>query len=429
MDVADDASPTLQDARAFSGRRLAELIVVLVAIVVVAERLHALGTLVVVLAIVLMVVLHEFGHYVVARLSGMEVTEFFVGFGPKIFSWRRNGVEYGLKALLVGGYVRITGMTSAEEVPPEREARTYRSSTFPRRVAVSVAGSAVHFILAFAMLWYLFAAVGSYAPRGVVVSGVAHLPGIVTPAQRAGLVPGDRILAIDGQANPTLATFGRIVEDHPGRPVRLVVREPSGTVVTRSVVPVPARLLDRADPAYRALGSRGVLGVVVAPPIERASLLGAAPRAARSLVDLAGASVSGLVAHFTPHGIATYLAEVSHPSSNPTSAKAQSRFESPVGIVQLASDAVAAGVAAVLELLVLINVFVGVFNLVPLLPLDGGHVAIATYERLRSRKGRPYHADVLKLMPITYAVIAVILFLGLTALYLDLTHPVPNPFS
>jgi membrane-associated protease RseP (regulator of RpoE activity) len=97
--------------------------------------------------------------------------------------------------------------------------------------------------------------------------------------------------------------------------------------------------------------------------------------------------------------------------------------------VQLASDAVAAGVAAVLELLVLINVFVGVFNLVPLLPLDGGHVAIATYERLRSRKGRPYHADVLKLMPITYAVIAVILFLGLTALYLDLTHPVPNPFS
>lgn len=422
-------APTLQEARSFSGRRLAELVVVVVAIIAIAQRAHALGTLAVVAAIVAMVVLHELGHYLVARWSGMEVTEFFVGFGPRIFSWRRKGIEYGLKAFIVGGYVRITGMTSAEEVPPEREARTYRSSTFPRRVAVSVAGSVMHFILAFGMLWYLFSGVGTYASHGVVIEGVAHIPGVVTPAERLGLHAGDRVLAVDGRRDPTLSSFAASISRHPGTPVRLLIETSSGRVVTRSAVPIPATVVAQRDPAYRALGPQGVLGVVVAPPIQRTSLLGGVVPSAHALWSLAGASVSGLVSHFTPHGIATYLAEVTHPSANPTSAKSASRFESPVGIVELASDAVAAGTGAVLELLVLINVFVGIFNMVPLLPLDGGHVAIAIYERIRSRRGRAYHADVLKLMPITYAVIAVILFLGVTALYLDITHPVPNPFS
>jgi membrane-associated protease RseP (regulator of RpoE activity) len=422
-------APTLQEARSFSGRRLAELIAAVVAVVALAERAHALGTLAVVAAVVAAIILHELGHYVVARASGMEVTEFFVGFGPKVFSWHRNGTEYGLKALLVGGYVRITGMTSADEVPPEREARTYRSASFPRRVAVSAAGSAVHFLLALGMLWYLFSGIGAYGTRGVVVASVTSVPGVVTPAQRAGLAAGDRILAVDGEANPTIASFGAIVARSAGQPLRLRLEEPSGAVVVRTVQPIPAGRLASAVPAYRALGRKGVLGVVVTPPVVRAGILGGAADAGRAFGSLAAATVSGLISHFTPHGISTYLSEVAHPSSRITSAKSASRFESPVGIVQLASDAVQAGLGAVLELLVLINVFVGIFNLVPLLPLDGGHVAIAIYERIRSRPGRPYHADVLKLMPVTYAVIAVILFLSVTALYLDITHPVPNPFS
>ncbi len=425
----DEDAPDLAEARSFSGRRLAELIVVLAAVVALAYRWHALGTLAVVASIVAMIVLHELGHYVVARWAGMDVTEFFVGFGPRVISWRRRGIEYGVKALLVGGYVRISGMTNVDEVPPEREARTYRAASFPRRVAVSVAGSVVHLVLAFAMLWYLAVGVGAYQSRGVVIAGLAHVPGVVTPAARAGLEPGDVILAVDGHRDPTLEQFSAVVSGRAGRPVSLVWRTPAGRVVERTVVPEPARAFVPADAAYRALGSRGVLGVVVTPPVAHASLVGGLADAGRSLVALTETTVSGLAAHFTPHGIATYLAEVAKPSSNPTSAKSASRFESPVGIVQLASDAAAAGVGAVLELLVLINVFVGVFNLVPLLPLDGGHVAVAIYERLRSRRGRPYHADVLKLMPVTYAVIAVIVFLGVTALYLDITHPVPNPFS
>ncbi len=94
----------------------------------------------------------------------------------------------------------------------------------------------------------------------------------------------------------------------------------------------------------------------------------------------------------------------------------------------MASQAAHTGLYDVLNLLILINIFVGVFNLVPLLPLDGGHVAIAVYEAARSRRGRRYHADVAKLLPLTYLVLLTIVFLGATSLYLDIVHPLANPF-
>ncbi|MGH9182152.1 MAG: site-2 protease family protein, partial [Acidimicrobiales bacterium] len=105
------------------------------------------------------------------------------------------------------------------------------------------------------------------------------------------------------------------------------------------------------------------------------------------------------------------------------------RFLSPVGFVRVASQAADNGWLPVLTLLFSINVFVGLFNMIPLLPLDGGHVAIATYERLRSRRGRPYHADISKAMPIYYAVFLVIVFLGISSLYLDVVKPLRNPFQ
>jgi membrane-associated protease RseP (regulator of RpoE activity) len=180
-----------------------------------------------------------------------------------------------------------------------------------------------------------------------------------------------------------------------------------------------------------SLHRSGVIGVPIQTTTKTAtdSFLAGAGHAVTGLGLYAWTSTTGILSHFSPHGIATYAKEVVHPSSSPTSARSQSRFESPVGIVYLANDAVRAGIAAVLELLFLINVFVGVFNLFPFLPLDGGHVVIAIYERIRSRKNRPYHADVMKLMPVTYAVFAIILLIGVTSLYLDITHPIFNPFG
>lgn len=429
-DSSDNQGPTLADARSFSGRRLIEFLIVLAAIIAFAAHLHALATLAVVVAIALMIVLHEFGHYVTARLSGMKVSEFFIGFGPRIWSVRVGGIEYGIKAFLVGGYVRIAGMTNVDEVPPEDEMRTYRQASFPRRVLVSSAGSLTHFIIAIALLWVIFSGVGvATAGNGTVIAGVPSIPHVESPARKAHLPVGATVLAVNGLRNPSETTFGKIVERSAGVPVHLTLKV-GKRVEYRTVVPVSATELAKSDPAYRSLHGAGVIGVTIEPTTTTLtdSFFGGAYHAITTFGTVAWSSVTGIVDHFSPHGIATYAHEVVHPSSNPTSARAQSRFESPIGIVYLANYAVGTGLGAVLELLFLINVFVGVFNLFPFLPLDGGHVVIAIYERIRSRKNRPYHADVMKLMPLTYAVLTIILVIGVTALYLDIVHPIANPF-
>ena len=420
--------PDLKEARSYSGRRLIEFMIALAVLVYFCDRIHALGTLAVVAAIALMIVLHELGHYLTARMSGMKVTEFFVGFGPKIWSIKINGIEYGLKAVIVGGYVRISGMTSVDEVPPEDEPRTYREASFPRRFLVSVAGSLMHFIMAFLILWVLVSGVGFAAGNGTVITSVARPKRFVTPAEAAGIPAGAVVLSSNGLKNPDLTSFERQVASSVGKPLHLKLRV--GSVVEyKTVVPVSSAVLAKYDPAYGAKHPYGVIGVGISATTVTDGLLSGAGHAVSGLGYYAWVSVSGLVSHFSPHGIATYVNEVVHPSSNPTSAKSRSRLVSPVGIVYLANDAVATGLQAVLELLFLINVFVGVFNLFPFLPLDGGHVVIAIYERIRSRRGKPYHADVMKLMPVTYAVMAVIILIGVTALYLDITHPVVNPFG
>ena len=148
-------------------------------------------------------------------------------------------------------------------------------------------------------------------------------------------------------------------------------------------------------------------------------------------------SITSLGSFFSPSGIGDYIDTIAgsaeggdEPTTAATrTAEEENRLLSPVGAVRVASQAADVGIASVVFLLFIINVFVGVFNLVPLLPLDGGHVVIATYERLRSRGGRRYFADVSKLMPLTVGVIAVLVLVGMSALYLDVSNPAPNPFQ
>ena len=424
---ASDA-PDLAEARSLSGRRLIEFLLVLAAVLVYVIEGNYIATFLVVLGIVAMVVLHEFGHYLVARWSGMKVKEFFVGFGPKIWSFRVGGIEYGLKAFLVGGYVKIVGMTSVDEVPEEDEPRSYRAATFPRRLAVSAAGSAVHFLVAFLLLWYLLSGIGVASGKTTTITSVVSSPGHSSPAARAGVPANSEVVSAGGIRYPTVNQFAQLISTSAGHRVQLTLKTGKRYLRT-SVVPVSSTVLAKSDPAYATSHPYGVIGVSISPSIVREPLISGAGAAATGLGAYGVLSVSALLSHFSPQGIATYVSEVAHPSASATSAKAQSRFASPVGIVTLANDAAHAGLSAVIELLVMINIFVGVFNLMPLLPLDGGHVVIAIYERVRSRKGVRYHADVMKLMPLTYAVIAVILFLGVTALYLDISHPISNPFG
>src|SRR5438270_13747000 len=141
--------------------RLAYFVAIVLILAIVTGFSPFLG---VIFALIAIVMLHEFGHFLTAKWAGMKVTEYFFGFGPKLWSVRRGETEYGIKALPLGGYVRIIGMNNLEQVDPADEPRTYRQQSFPKRMAVAVAGSFMHFVMAFILLFVLWAAVGVPKP-------------------------------------------------------------------------------------------------------------------------------------------------------------------------------------------------------------------------------------------------------------------------
>src|SRR5436190_24171139 len=148
----------------------------------------------IVVSLIVCVFLHELGHFLTARRAGMKVTEFFLGFGPRIWSFRRGEVEYGIKAIPAGAYVRILGMNNLEEVPPADEARTYRQQGYWSRLSVAVAGSAMHFLIAIVLLVAVIAGFGLQRDTAWRIGQVSSN----SPAVVAGLQPGDKVVAIDG---------------------------------------------------------------------------------------------------------------------------------------------------------------------------------------------------------------------------------------
>jgi membrane-associated protease RseP (regulator of RpoE activity) len=162
------------------------------------------AVVVVIFGIMVMVTLHELGHYLTAKWSGMKVTEFFFGFGPRLWSMRRGETEYGVKAFPLGAYVRIVGMNNLDEVPPEDEPRTYRQQSFPKRLVVVLAGPATHFVQAWVILFLLFAVVGVPGDSGLNEAepeswSIAAVESD-SAASAADLEEGDRIVAWNGEA-------------------------------------------------------------------------------------------------------------------------------------------------------------------------------------------------------------------------------------
>lgn len=385
-------------------------------------------TLAVVAALIFMIFMHELGHYLTAKWSGMKVTEFFIGFGPRLWSFRRGETEYGLKLIPAGAYVRIIGMSNVEEVPPEDEGRAYRQKSYPRRLSVAVAGSAMHFLMAIALMFGLLAVHGESAPLESDRWAVAAVtPG--SPADEVGLEPGDRIVAVDGEAVSGFPEVSERLRPRPGETVALeVVRDGDRTTLRPTLAERNPVTGDEV----------GFLGVGPRYDLVRLGPVTAAVEAVKRTGTTMWQSVTSLGAFFSPSGITGYLDTISSGAdggsdestdSTERAADPEARLLSPVGAVRVASQAAEVGLAPVILLLFLINVFVGVFNLVPLLPLDGGHVAVATYERLRSRGGKRHFADVSKLMPLTVGVVGVLVLVGLSALYLDIANPASNPFQ
>jgi membrane-associated protease RseP (regulator of RpoE activity) len=410
-------------------RTLVRLVIVVALGVALAAVVHALSVLIVIVALVAMVMLHELGHFTAAKLSGMKVTEYFFGFGPKLWSVRRGETEYGVKAIPAGGYVRIVGMTTLEEVEPTDEPRSYRQGSFRARFAVGVAGSTVHFILALLLLFVM--AVGTGVPTSVgtnEVGTVLTVGGHRGPAAAAGIAAGDRIVGIDGRRAP-LESVVTAIERHPGQSVPVLV-EHNGkirTVVVRPTTRAAAGLAAGGS----AVGSQGFIGVGFLSAVRNihTGVLHAIPTSLRLFGNVFSTSITGIGHVFSASGLRSFAHQVATASDHSkTSASGNSgQLISIVGAVQIGSQAARNNPAELLYLLVAINVFVGLINLVPMLPLDGGHVSIAIYERIRSRRGRRYHADVRKMMPIAYAFLAFIVAIGLGALYTNIVHPVSLP--
>jgi membrane-associated protease RseP (regulator of RpoE activity) len=378
------------------------------------------------MAMAAVVMLHEAAHFAAAKWSGMKATEFFFGFGPRLWSVRKGETEYGIKAIPFGGYVKIIGMSNLErDIDPADEPRTYRQGSYPKRMLVALAGVATHFTMAFVLLVVLLSAVGvpNYDKPSLTVGNLSRLDTGASPALDAGFKTGDRILSVGGRTVTSWDQVPPIIRVSPNQSLDFVV-ERDGAQVNLTATPIAL--------AGEGGATRGFVGIGPKPTVETMNPIAASGRAATDIWNLSTGSLKALGSFFAPSSLRNYAGQLTNANNkDEAAAGGEERFVSVVGVARIAGQAAESGIFNVVYLLVLLNIFIGVFNLVPLLPLDGGHVAIGTYERLRSRlkEGKRYHADVGKMMPVAAAVIVILVLIGVTSVYLDIVHPVANPFQ
>jgi membrane-associated protease RseP (regulator of RpoE activity) len=411
-----------------------------------------LGVVLFALAIFISVCLHEAGHMLTAKGFGMKVTRYFAGFGPTLWSFKRGETEYGIKAIPAGGFVKIVGMTPQDDdVEPGDEKRAMWRFPVWKRTIVMAAGSATHFIIAFIALWIMGMAIGFPNPQVTELENkplnqlrayVAVSPCIpagnalscnadtdpVSPAKASGLRDGDLITAINGVAINNYDDLSRQIRTlTPGSAATVQIQR-AGVTQTLLVLPTSAMRAPIDDP-------NGVLSPVPVIGITAGLPPGVPLNVTYGPIDSIGASgrMIGQMATNTWHSLGQIPSRIPMLWTAITGGERDPNTPiSVVGASRLGGEAVAHDQwGFFLFLFVIINFFVGVFNLLPLLPLDGGHIAIAWFERARSwlyaRIGRrdPGRVDYNKLMPITYMVI--LLFGGLTLL--TVTADIVNPIT
>jgi len=397
-----------------------------------------LGIVLFALGICASVALHEAGHMWAAKAFGMKVRRYFIGFGPKIWSFRRGETEYGLKAIPAGGFCDIAGMTAMDEVTPEEAPRAmWRYPTW-KRFVVMVAGSVTHFILGFIILYLLAATMGLPNVAGTpVISGTDCAArtqdpktleyadcgsGDPAPARDAGLRQGDEIVSIDGKATPTWTDVVSRVQKLRGEHEFVILRDGARQTLTIDIPTVkrgaPNSKMGADDNKLVEVGAIGVTST----PIYQYTAASAIPGSVEFTGEMFVRVWEGLLAF--PQKIPKVIEAIGGGERDP---------DTPVSVVGasiIGGDAVEAGVWELfLLLLATLNFFVGVFNLLPLLPLDGGHIAIIFYEKirdwLRKLRGKPAGGpvDYTKLSAVTM----VFIFIGGAVVLLTVTADIVNP--
>ena len=394
-----------------------------------------IGVIAFVVALLATVMLHESGHFATAKRFGMKATQFFVGFGPTLWSTTRGETEYGIKAILLGGYVRIVGYTPLEQIDPGDERRAFYRQPARQRAIVIAAGVLINLVVGYLLLVAVNLTTG--LPEGQNrTATVAEISPCVppsmnkpcasgaprAPAAQAGLRRGDQVVSLAGQPIRAWDDLrAAILAAKPGDEVSMVVRhgadQPSRTL--------RLRLADVDGHAFLGMSPRvlvahwdrkGPLGAPVTAVGQFGTYLGQLGRIA---VDLPAA----IPKLFSPDRAQTPAGQVG----------------SVYGAGEVSGQIFASNQSwrykafLFLSLVVSVNIFVGVLNLLPILPMDGGHLAVLCYERIRAwiarTRGRPDPGtvDMTKLMPVTYIAVVLLVGLGVLLILADVLNPLKLP--
>ena len=391
-----------------------------------------IGWVIFLVALLFSVMLHETGHFVMAKRFGMKVTRYFVGFGPTLWSTRRGETEYGIKALPVGGFVKIIGMHSLDDVDdPADEPRSFRRQPAWQRIVVLCAGSFMHFVLAFLLIFGLALGIGIENDnttqlgtiRTCVAANTAELnkgtcaaSDPASPAKLAGLRVGDQVTAFDGTPVSNWTQLGNAIRKAPaGSQAAITVKRGSQTLTLHAAL---ATVSGRSG-AY--------LGIAPAIVFQAANPVRA--------VQYAG-SAFGQVLVGSAKAVAALPGALPKLFSKDRGSTAGGQVSSVVGAAEATGTAVAADVgwqfkvSFVLLLIASLNIFVGAFNMLPLLPMDGGHVAAIIWERIRAwfarlrKRPDPGLVDMAKLLPVSFSIFVVLIFFSVALVLADIVNPV-----
>ena len=392
--------------------------------------LSILGVLAFVVALLTSVMIHEAGHYLTAKKFGMKVTEFFLGFGQKIWSTQRGETEFGLKAIPAGGYCKIVGMSPREELSAADADRAFIKGSIAQRLIVLGAGSFLHFVIGFVLLITLFAGVGITSVTNQVqkvsecvpqtateVCGVTSTP---SPAKNAGVVAGDKLVKINGESFKEWSDAVAVIRANAGKQLEIVV-DRNGDLIPLLITPA-TRMVDG-----KAIG---VLGVINEIGTVRFNPIVATQKSVTFGGDILANSVTSLIK--LPSKIPDLLAQTFGARERDPEG-----LVGVVGVARVSGETASTGklttnekIATFILIVASLNIFVGMFNLLPLLPLDGGHMAVAIADGIRNfwakRRGLPKPApiDVERLTPITMIVFVLMAGLSIVLLAADIFNPI-----